>query len=186
MVDADKDRRRDRDKGFDPSQRYFEGLFIATDAFENLQGFGLSPAQLPGGQDGEMGRQVRKVGMEFAPEVLDELSCGVFQIRHQRVTRILHAGQKLYAARETGVRSLGAGRVTEGTSPKSRGFAEKPGRSMGFSVQNKTPPARLERGTYVDQPSPKCCSRRRLNVPGKSVNGPGVLYPELVQMGRLA
>ncbi len=30
-------------------------------------------------------------------------------------------------------------------------------------LQNKTPQTHSSRGTYVDQPSPKCCSIRRLN-----------------------
>jgi hypothetical protein len=40
---------------------------------------------------------MREIGMQFAPEVLDELTCGPFDIRHQRVTRILHTGLRLYS-----------------------------------------------------------------------------------------
>jgi hypothetical protein len=39
---------------------------------------------------------VRKVRMQFAAQVLDELSSRIFQIRHQRVTELLHTGEKLY------------------------------------------------------------------------------------------
>jgi hypothetical protein len=38
--------------------------------------------------------------MQLAPQVLDELSRGIFQVRHQRVTRHLHTDGKLYAAEE--------------------------------------------------------------------------------------
>jgi hypothetical protein len=44
-----------------------------------------------------MGRKVRKIGMELAPKVFNELPCGILEIRHQRVTRLLHTGKKLYA-----------------------------------------------------------------------------------------
>jgi hypothetical protein len=39
------------------------------------------------------------------------------------------------------------------------------------SAQNKTPQTRSSRGTYVDQPSPKCCSITRLNGSRTLVNG---------------
>jgi hypothetical protein len=35
-------------------------------------------------------------------------------------------------------------------------------RRLVHSPQNKTPQTHSSRGTYVDQPSPKCCSIRRL------------------------
>src|ERR1700685_1400357 len=45
------------------------------------------------------------------------------------------------------------------------------------SAQNKTPQTQSSHGTLVDQPSPKCCSRRRLKQGPKAVNGPVVPYP---------
>jgi addiction module HigA family antidote len=39
--------------------------------------------------------------------------------------------------------------------PQARGLPNSP--------QNKTPQTHSSRGTYVDQPSPKCCSIRRLS-----------------------
>src|SRR5271165_2463591 len=46
-----------------------------------------------------------------------------------------------------------------------------------FSAQNKTPQTQLSHGTYVDQPSPKCCSRITLRPTRNWVNGPTVPYP---------
>ena len=43
-----------------------------------------------------MGREVRKVGMQLPPKVLDELSCRTFDIRHQRVTGLLHTWSENY------------------------------------------------------------------------------------------
>ena len=42
-------------------------------------------------------------------------------------------------------------------------------------AQNKTPQTRLSRGTYVDQPSPKCCSIRSIGEGLVLVNGTLVL-----------
>jgi hypothetical protein len=43
---------------------------------------------------------MRKVGMQFAAEVLHEPSRGIFEVRHQRITGLLHPGEKLYPAAE--------------------------------------------------------------------------------------
>ena len=43
-------------------------------------------------------------------------------------------------------------------------------------AQNKTPRTRFESETYVDQPSPKCCSRRSIDTAGEVENGTEVLY----------
>jgi len=37
-----------------------------------------------------MGRNLREIGMQFPPEVLDELSCRTLDIRDECVTRLLH------------------------------------------------------------------------------------------------
>jgi len=37
-----------------------------------------------------MRREVREVRMQLAPEVLNELSCGTRDIRHQRIAELLH------------------------------------------------------------------------------------------------
>jgi len=37
-----------------------------------------------------MGREVREIGVELAPEILNELSRRTCNIRHQSVTRLLH------------------------------------------------------------------------------------------------
>jgi len=44
-----------------------------------------------------------------------------------------------------------------------------------FTRKTKRPMTRLSRGASVDQPSPKCCSRRTLALTPKSRNGPTVL-----------
>ena len=49
-----------------------------------------------------MGCEVREIGMQFAPEGFDKLSCRIFQIRHQRIADRLHTGRKLYRALRTG------------------------------------------------------------------------------------
>jgi hypothetical protein len=43
--------------------------------------------------------------------------------------------------------------------------------------KTKRPRLDLSLGTYVDQPSPKCCSRRSIGGDGKVENGTGVLCP---------
>src|SRR5580693_9065840 len=47
----------------------------------------------------------------------------------------------------------------------------------GICVQNKTPQTHSSHGTLVDQPSPKCCSRRRLNRSRSWGNGSSVPCP---------
>ena len=43
-------------------------------------------------------------------------------------------------------------------------------------AQNKTPRTQFESETYVDQPSPKCCSRKSIDTAGEVENGTEVLY----------
>ncbi len=51
-----------------------------------------------------------------------------------------------------------------------------------FTRKTKRPRLGLSHGTYVDQPSPKCCSRTTLRMPQESGNGSDVLCMAL--MGR--
>jgi hypothetical protein len=46
---------------------------------------------------------------------------------------------------------------------------------FAFACKTKRPRLNLSLGTSVDQPSPKCCSRRRLSQARKPVNGSTVL-----------
>ena len=41
-----------------------------------------------------------------------------------------------------------------------------------MACKTKRPGLDLSLGTFVDQPSPKCCSRRRIDLPGENGNGP--------------
>jgi hypothetical protein len=43
-----------------------------------------------------------------------------------------------------------------------------------MAAKQNAPRLNLSPGTYVDQPSPKCCSRTRLRLFGKLENGPFV------------
>lgn len=101
-VDANKDGGSDGYERLDRTEHYVEGFFLATDSFENLKGGTLSALQRAWRKNGEMGRKVREVGMQFAPEGFDELPGRVFQIRHQRIANRLHTGKKLYRASQTG------------------------------------------------------------------------------------
>jgi len=64
---------------------------------------------------------------------------------------------------------------------KRRGNSGEGFGATGFLVQhscaqNKTPRARFESETYVDQPSPKCCSRKSIDTAGEVENGTEVPY----------
>jgi hypothetical protein len=53
-------------------------------------------------------------------------------------------------------------------------------------AQNKTPQTRSSRGTYVDQPSPKCCSIESIGERRELVNGTQVLYASTRVLDRLS
>jgi hypothetical protein len=62
-----------------------------------------------------------------------------------------------------------------GSSVPCSANGARAGRST-FSAQNKTPQTRMSHGTYVDQPSPKCCSRTTVLAALKWGNGSSVPY----------
>ncbi len=96
-LDADVNGGSDGDERFDVSQGNFKGFLGAANPLQNLQCGTLGVLQTARRENAEMGCEVRKIGMELAPKVFNELPCGILEIRHQRVTRLLHTGEKLYA-----------------------------------------------------------------------------------------
>jgi hypothetical protein len=57
-------------------------------------------------------------------------------------------------------------------------FAEKPFSAelskLAFGAKQNAPKTQMSRGTFADQPSPKCCSSRRVTLGRVSVNGTSV------------
>jgi hypothetical protein len=52
--------------------------------------------QRTGRKNAQMGCQVRQIGMKFAAKILHELASGTLEVRHQRITRLLHTGLQNY------------------------------------------------------------------------------------------
>jgi hypothetical protein len=79
---ANENRGRDRDKGFDLSQRDFEWLHLPAVSFENLKRRWFATGQQSRRQKSDVGRQVGKFRMQLPAEVLYELSHLVPYVSH--------------------------------------------------------------------------------------------------------
>jgi hypothetical protein len=88
--------RRHRNKGLDGAEGDLKRLLLSADLVKKLQSGSLRTVQWPRGQDGEMGGEVRKIGMQLPAEALDEFSRRISQVGYQRITELLHLGEKLY------------------------------------------------------------------------------------------
>jgi hypothetical protein len=89
-------------EGFHVAQGHLERLLVATNALQNLQSGTLGTAQRTGWQNRQMGRQMRQIAMQLATELFYESSGGILEVRHQRVTGILHLGENYTPALERG------------------------------------------------------------------------------------
>src|ERR1700693_5859081 len=94
---ADINRRSGGNKRLHVAQGHFERLSLAADSRKHLQGGAFGPAQQPWRQKGNVGSEMRQVGMQLPPEVLHELSHRTSHIRYQRIPRALHIQQKIIA-----------------------------------------------------------------------------------------
>src|ERR1700734_2817439 len=90
------------------------------------------------------------------------------------LTRKIGAGEPKGLAGDSGTRALLRGKHTSNEMAQTVGAARFDEEN---SAQNKTPQTHSSHGTYVDQPSPKCCSIRRLNGRRVRVNSQEVLLP---------
>ena len=96
-----------------------------------------------------MGGEMRKVGMKFPPQVLDELSCRAFDVSDQGVTPRLHISGKIIprgagvaaGLRDGPVHNIFAGAVSGGEgrefliyNQRSRGVAQ-PGSAPALGAQ---------------------------------------------------
>ena len=112
--DSNKDGRSDGSKGFNATEHYLEGLFLAADPFEHLNGLTFTTLQESGRQYRKVSGEVGKVRVKLAAKLLDEFSCWAFDISHQGVTRTWHTWRKIiplnlklpFAWRESGAREV--------------------------------------------------------------------------------
>src|SRR5262249_12644108 len=89
------------------AQSDFERFRLAANLLEKLDGETLASSQGTGRKNRQMGRKWVAAGlrMQVRAQVLDELSCRALHIAHQRVSRVLPTGEKLY--RDDSQRAIG-------------------------------------------------------------------------------
>jgi hypothetical protein len=87
---ADENCRGDGDKGFHISQGNFERIHLATDFFQHRQRGQFAALQTTRWKHGKVSRQMRQLGMQFPPEVLNKFSDWIPHVSHQGITASLH------------------------------------------------------------------------------------------------
>src|SRR5215470_4120856 len=94
--------RRHGDEGFDVAESDLERIHAAAGFGQRFQGCAFPirgrMRKATRRKNRDMGGEVRKVGVQFPPKVLDELPYRVPNVSHQRVERVWHGRRTLYRA----------------------------------------------------------------------------------------
>ena len=90
LFNANKDCGCDGNEGFRFSKHDFKGLHLPADLFQRLQCGEFAAPQLTRRQQGEMGRQMGQVGVQFLTESGDKFSDGITHVSHKRITGTVH------------------------------------------------------------------------------------------------
>jgi len=95
MAYADINRRRGWSKRFHVAEDYFEGFDASANCGQRLESGTFARPQCARRQQREVSRKIRQTGMQFPPEIFDELSHWTFYVRDQRIPQALHIPEKL-------------------------------------------------------------------------------------------
>jgi hypothetical protein len=100
MSDAYEHRRSHRHKSFHIAKSDLKGFDRTANFCQFFEGGALSAVQVAGRKNGEMGREVGQLGMQFPAEVFDKFSYGIPHVSHQGIAGVLHDGKALLYAAE--------------------------------------------------------------------------------------
>jgi DNA-binding PadR family transcriptional regulator len=81
-----------------------EGLLVAADPLEHVQGGAFRAMQRTRRKDGEVSCEVRQFRVQFSPQVFDKLACRALYIGYQRITLLLHTRIEIIQATRSPVR----------------------------------------------------------------------------------
>ena len=95
MSDADEHCRRYGDKCLRLAKSDFKRFDLAANFLQGFKCGKFAVLYVPWRENSEVHGEVRQLGMKVLAQAFDELPCGIIDIGHQGVTRILHGNRKI-------------------------------------------------------------------------------------------